>query len=124
MPFTNTDKALLHRAARLVAEVAQAEKSSYGHNWAFDAEAKAAKLRFDRLLRDERDLRELARRLGNGVSVPALLASVPGDRGTERRVRGRRGSFAVERRIMDQPIFFPDRRCGGERRVGGERRQP
>lgn len=63
MIFTNTDKTLMMRAGRLLVEQARILKHSYGQNWAGSAEAKEAKRQHDRLLRDDRDLRELAKRL-------------------------------------------------------------
>lgn len=60
--FTNTDKALLLRSARLLLDQAQTLERSYGQNWAADPDHRAAKLEFDRLHRDARDLRALARR--------------------------------------------------------------
>lgn len=71
MSFTKTDKALIDRAARHLSEAAVIEKNSYGTDWTVDAECKAAKRRYDRLLRDERDLRELGRRLV--VEKPATI---------------------------------------------------
>ncbi len=60
MIFTTTNKALMQRAARNMTEQAGILKNSYGQNWAASKEAKVAKRQYDRLLRDARDLRELA----------------------------------------------------------------
>lgn len=64
MIFTKTDKALLDRAARHVHNQAVVEETSYkGVAWSATQTGKEAKKRYDRLLRDERDLRALAKRL-------------------------------------------------------------
>lgn len=64
MSFTLTDKTLLMRAGRLLAEQAHVLKADHGlAGWGGSAESKEAKRQHDRLLRDERDLRELAKRL-------------------------------------------------------------
>ncbi len=60
MLFTTTNKALMQRAARHLTEQAGILKNSYGQNWAASKEAKVAKRQYDRLLRDARDMRELA----------------------------------------------------------------
>lgn len=62
--FTNTDKALLNRAARhLKAEATKLEKT-YGQNsWGADKQCRKAKLEYDRLTRDARDLDAVATRL-------------------------------------------------------------
>ena len=60
--FTGTDKSLLMRAARLLLDQASTLERSYGQNWAADPDHRAAKLEFDRLHRDARDLRALAHR--------------------------------------------------------------
>ena len=60
--FTNTDKALLFRCARILTEEALSLK--YSHSpWGINAESREAKRRHDRLLRDARDLQELAKQL-------------------------------------------------------------
>ena len=61
--FTLTDKALMLRAARHLAEAAAIEERSYGPVWASTAGGVAAKKVFDRLLRDARDMRALVKRL-------------------------------------------------------------
>jgi hypothetical protein len=63
MIFTNTDKALLLRAARLLLADAKALEDSHGKNWVENDAAKQAKLEFDRLHRDVRDLKSLVKRL-------------------------------------------------------------
>lgn len=74
MIFTKTDKTLLDRAARFLHDQACVEEANYGPVWAATQEGKEAKKRFDRLLRDERDLRTLGKRLeleGATVEVSA-----------------------------------------------------
>lgn len=66
--FTNTDKTLMMRAARHLSTQAAELKNSFGQNWAFDKESRNAKREYDRLLRDERDLRALAKRLETAVA--------------------------------------------------------
>ena len=70
--FTNTDKALLNRAARhLTTEAAKLEKT-YGQNsWGADKQCRKAKLEFDRLTRDARDLCALATRLLKAAKTQA-----------------------------------------------------
>ena len=64
MIFTKTDKTLLDRAARIIHDHAVVEESTHGQpTWAASELGKEAKKRYDRLLRDERDLRALAKRL-------------------------------------------------------------
>lgn len=75
MLFTTTNKALMQRAARNMTEQAAVLKNSYGQNWAASKEAKVAKRQYDRLLRDARDLRELADALYTGL--PQALKVVP-----------------------------------------------
>lgn len=60
--FTGTDKALLLRAGRLLLEQAQTLENSHGQNWAANSESREAKAEFDRLHRDARDLKALAKR--------------------------------------------------------------
>ena len=60
--FTLTDKALMLRAARLMVEVAQVEAASHGPVWSATPDGRVAKRRYDRLLRDARDLRALTKR--------------------------------------------------------------
>jgi hypothetical protein len=78
MIFTKTDKALLDRAARIVHDQARIEETTHGPVWAATAEGKEAKKRFDRLLRDERDLRQLARRLESTAPTVEFPASTMG----------------------------------------------
>ncbi len=63
MVFTNTDKVLMMRAGRLLVEQAKSLKLQFGENWAASKESKVAKREYDRLLRDDRDIRALAKRL-------------------------------------------------------------
>lgn len=69
MIFTNTDKTLMMRAGRLLVEQAKVLKTLHGNNWAATPESRKTKLEHDRLLRDDRDLRELAKRLEKAVTV-------------------------------------------------------
>jgi len=62
--FTLTDKTLLDRAARMINASAKAlrlEHESAG--WASTEAGKKAKAEYDRLLRDERDMRSLGKRM-------------------------------------------------------------
>jgi hypothetical protein len=79
MIFTKTDKTLVDRAARIVHDQAVIEEKMHGPVWSATAEGKDAKRRYDRLLRDERDLRMLARRLEKLVPAAAVPASEPED---------------------------------------------
>lgn len=67
--FTLADKGLLDRAARLLLEQAAAIEFSYGKPAWVGEEARKEKLVFDRLQRDARDLRSLAKRLANHFQV-------------------------------------------------------
>jgi len=67
--FARTDRALLIRVGGHLRDAAQIEVNGYGPHWDESEDAKAAKRRHDRLLRDERDLEALRRRL-EAVSVP------------------------------------------------------
>lgn len=69
--FTKTDKALLDRSARHLHETAIELQRSEGPVWSATESGKKAKKVFDRLLRDERDLRELAKRLEE--TLPTLV---------------------------------------------------
>lgn len=72
--FTGPDKALLDRAARLIGEQAKALK---WEDIADPRKRKAAKLEFDRLKRDEFDLRALAKRLKNAAKAVTALLDQP-----------------------------------------------
>ena len=62
--FTLTDKTLLDRAARMINERAKALRQKWEMvGWAGTKEGRAAKLEYDRLLRDERDMRALGKRM-------------------------------------------------------------
>lgn len=63
--FTLTDKVLIDRAARLIKEQAQVMLRSEcpPSGWGATEESRKAKLVYDRLVRDERDLRMLGKRL-------------------------------------------------------------
>ena len=68
--FTRTDKALMERAARHLAERANNLELS-NTPWGSTPEGRDAKRLHDRLRRDERDLRALAKRLvGNQPTMP------------------------------------------------------
>jgi len=62
--FTATDKALMLRAARHLTERA-VNLAASNTPWGATPEGKIAKQQYDRLLRDERDLRALVKRLEN-----------------------------------------------------------
>jgi len=64
--FTPVDKALLERAARHLTERADNLERS-NTPWGSTSEGRDAKRLHDRLRRDERDLRVLARRLASSV---------------------------------------------------------
>ena len=76
MSFTLTDKTLLDRAARLINDQARLLGTNHGTDgWSTDDVARKAKLVYDRLLRDERDLRALGQRMAKHFDVrPALRA--------------------------------------------------
>jgi len=61
--FTLADKGLLDRAARLLLEHAQQIENAHGRPAWVGEEARKQKLVFDRLQRDARDLRSLAKRM-------------------------------------------------------------
>jgi len=67
--FTLADKGLLDRAARQLLEEAAAIENLYGKPAWVGEEARKEKLVFDRLQRDARDLRSLAKRLANHFQV-------------------------------------------------------
>lgn len=70
MAFSKMDKALLDRAARnLTAQAREIELAvAVPMGWGASKESKVGKLGYDRLLRDARDLRALAKR-----SMPANI---------------------------------------------------
>lgn len=62
--FTLTDKALLDRAARMINGAAKELRAQYeASGWASTEAGRKAKQEYDRLLRDERDMRSLGKRL-------------------------------------------------------------
>lgn len=68
--FTLTDKTLIDRAARLLREQASLlHDAQNGLPWGTNEAGQKAKLQFDRLMRDERDLRSLAKRLTTHFGV-------------------------------------------------------
>ena len=69
--FTGTDKALMLRSARLFDDCAKLEESTHGPDWNASTEARTARSRRDRLVRDARDMRALVRRL-EAQQVPAV----------------------------------------------------
>lgn len=75
--FTRTDKALVDRAARHLKETAQELQRSEGPVWSATESGKKAKRVFDRLMRDERDLRMLARRLEKLAPAAVYPAAGP-----------------------------------------------
>lgn len=68
--FTKTDKALLDRTARRITMSAEAIQKVHPV-WGATEDSKKAKLEYDRLMRDARDLRMMAKRL-----VPSTPKSV------------------------------------------------
>lgn len=58
--FTKTDKALIDRTARYLNQSSATLLKQWGENWAASKQSRAAKAEYDRLQRDERDLRHLA----------------------------------------------------------------
>jgi len=61
--FTRADRSLLIRAGGHLRAAAREEFERHGADWSASAQAVQAKARHDRLLRDERDLEALRRRL-------------------------------------------------------------
>lgn len=72
--FTNTDKGLLQRAARNLDEIGKGLLKTHGPVWSATKEGVKAKLVFDRLQRDSRDLRAMAKRI---IGVNKLLMEAP-----------------------------------------------
>lgn len=70
MIFTGTDKALLDRTARMLDAAAKATGWELITNL---ASRRTAKLEFDRLTRDARDLRALGKRIGKVAVKPEKL---------------------------------------------------
>ena len=73
MPFTNTEKALMDRSARNLIDQAQQiyNAQAVPMGWGATKDSKKAKLEYDRLQRDARDLRALAKRM-----MPAPLPPI------------------------------------------------
>lgn len=72
MSFTLTDKVLLDRAARMINGEAKALRVEFeAVGWAVTEAGRKAKHEYDRLLRDERDLRALGKRLCAHFEVKA-----------------------------------------------------
>ena len=70
--FTRVDRNLLLRVGKHLQAAAKLEFNGYGANWGADAESREAKKRYDRLLRDERDLEAMRKRLE--AAFPAATA--------------------------------------------------
>lgn len=76
--FTNTDKSLLDRAARILSEMASDLYKEHGINsWGATKDSRKAKDVYDRLDRDARDLRTLAGRLLNEAKRQAKATVQP-----------------------------------------------
>lgn len=73
MSITRTDRALLIRVGGHLRKSAGTLAAGFGLNWGESPESREAKKEHDRLLRDERDLEALRKRL-EAQSVP----DVPG----------------------------------------------
>lgn len=73
--FTASDKALLHRTARHLLAKANELERMYGQaSWGTDKTTRAAKLEFDRLQRDARDLIAMGKRL---AAFSGTIAATP-----------------------------------------------
>lgn len=74
MAFTKMDKALMDRAARNLTTQAKAMEAAFAVplGWGANKESKKAKLEFDRLMRDARDLRALAKRSMPAAQLPLV----------------------------------------------------
>jgi hypothetical protein len=100
--FTGPDKSLLDRSAR----AAEAAAKALGWESILDSKKrKAAKLEYDRLLRDAHDLRQLGVRLSKlakALKTPDKTWG-PGPGFAERRV-------VPERRLVNETFDSPDRR--------------
>lgn len=68
--FSTVDKALLDRSARILRALASNIEQACGSAWGGHRDEK---LEFDRLMRDERDLRALGKRLAGEAKAPAAL---------------------------------------------------
>jgi hypothetical protein len=76
--FTLTDKTLLDRAARMINGQAKALRVEHEANgWASTEAGRKAKQEYDRLLRDERDMRSLGKRLYAHFDVKADRTKTP-----------------------------------------------
>ncbi len=72
--FTKTDKALLDRTARhLQAKMKMLYTMHGAHSWGSSADSKKANSEYDRIARDERDLRALGKRLLRDAEQSQLL---------------------------------------------------
>ena len=76
--FTRTDKALIDRAARHLKDTARELQRSTGPVWSATDGGKKAKRVYDRLMRDERDLRVLGKRLEKAAPAVVYVAPEPG----------------------------------------------
>ena len=104
--FTGPDKSLLDRSAR----AAEAAAKVLGWESILDSKKrKAAKLEYDRLMRDAHDLRLLGARLTKVAKMlktpmPPLTADAVKYLGPDRRISG-------ERRLIHETFDAPDRRA-------------
>lgn len=72
--ITQAEKNLMQRAARQLEAEATKLEQVYGRNWAESKDTRRAKAEHDRLLRDGRDLRTLARKLGEPIRITTELS--------------------------------------------------
>ena len=78
--FTLTDKVLLDRAARMINVQARALRALHeAGGWASTEAGRKAKQEYDRLLRDERDMRSLGKRLCLHFDVKAAPRTTTGN---------------------------------------------
>ena len=75
--FTRTDKGLLDRAARILDDNGKALFVTHGPVWSATKEGVNAKVVFDRLQRDARDLRMLGKRLMKASPSTERKAAAP-----------------------------------------------
>ena len=66
MLLSNADINLINRAIRHIRVMAAAIQGTNGPSWGPDAESKNAKRAYDRLMRDDRDMVALRKRLEKG----------------------------------------------------------
>ena len=68
--ISRADRNLLTRVGKILGEEAALEHAAFGNDWG-SADGKIAKRRHDRLLREQRDLADLRRRLMSEALAPA-----------------------------------------------------